>query len=74
MSVLIVTGASRGIGAEIGRLAARRSWAVCINYATSEEEAEAVAEQIVSEGGKAMWRGWRSEVSLASEQTDRQIN
>ena len=54
MSVLIVTGASRGIGAEIGRLAAQRGWAVCINYATSEEEAEAVAEQIISDGGNAI--------------------
>ena len=30
--VMIVTGASRGIGAAVARLAARRGYAVCVNY------------------------------------------
>ena len=37
MGVLIVTGGSRGIGAEIGRLAGARGWSVCVNYAASED-------------------------------------
>ena len=54
MNILVITGASRGIGAEIGRLAAKRGMAVCINYATSEEEAEGVVEQINRAGGRAI--------------------
>jgi NAD(P)-dependent dehydrogenase (short-subunit alcohol dehydrogenase family) len=30
--VLIVTGASRGIGAATARLAAQRGYAVCVNF------------------------------------------
>ena len=54
MSVLVVTGASRGIGAEIARAAARDSWQVCINYASSADEARSVVEQIALEGGRAI--------------------
>ena len=39
MSVLLVTGASRGIGADIARRAARQQWNVGINYAADEESA-----------------------------------
>ena len=42
MGVLVVTGSSRGIGAEICRLGAQRDWAVCVNYASSADEAEGV--------------------------------
>ena len=52
--VLLVTGASRGIGAEIARQAATEGWSVCINYATSAEEADGVVEQIAAAGGNAM--------------------
>jgi len=54
MKVLLVTGSSRGIGAEICRQAASEDWAVCVNYASSAEEAEAVVEQIRQSGGKAI--------------------
>ena len=52
--VLIVTGASRGIGAQIARLAAAQGWAVCINYAHSKDQALTVLEQIKSAGGNAI--------------------
>jgi NAD(P)-dependent dehydrogenase (short-subunit alcohol dehydrogenase family) len=50
---IIVTGASRGIGAAIAQLAGARGFSVAVNFATGEAEARAVAEQIVSAGGRA---------------------
>jgi NAD(P)-dependent dehydrogenase (short-subunit alcohol dehydrogenase family) len=50
---LIVTGASRGIGAAIAELAGAREFSVAVNFATGEAEARAVAEQIISAGGRA---------------------
>jgi NAD(P)-dependent dehydrogenase (short-subunit alcohol dehydrogenase family) len=50
---LVVTGASRGIGAAIASLAGTRGFAVAVNFATGETEAEAVVNQIVSDGGRA---------------------
>jgi len=50
---LIVTGASRGIGAAIAKLAGERGFAVAVNFANGKAEAEAVVEQIVSAGGRA---------------------
>jgi NAD(P)-dependent dehydrogenase (short-subunit alcohol dehydrogenase family) len=54
MGVLVVTGASRGIGAEICRLGAAQGWSVAVNYAASADEAEAVAETIRGAGGQAI--------------------
>jgi NAD(P)-dependent dehydrogenase (short-subunit alcohol dehydrogenase family) len=53
LGALIVTGASRGIGAAIARLAGERGFSVAVNFATGKAEAEAVAQQIVSAGGRA---------------------
>jgi NAD(P)-dependent dehydrogenase (short-subunit alcohol dehydrogenase family) len=50
---LIVTGAGRGIGAAIARLAARHGYAVAVNYAGSEAAAREVVRQIEAEGGRA---------------------
>jgi len=52
--VLIVTGASRGIGAMTARLAASRGYAVCVNYRQNRAMAEKVVEDIVAEGGTAL--------------------
>ena len=54
MKVLLVTGSSRGIGAEICRLAAADGYKVCINYATSTDEADALVHEIRQSGGIAI--------------------
>lgn len=54
MGVLVVTGSSRGIGAEIARMAARIGWSVCVNASRSGAAAEQVAADIREAGGKAM--------------------
>jgi NAD(P)-dependent dehydrogenase (short-subunit alcohol dehydrogenase family) len=51
---LIVTGASRGIGASVARLAAMRGYAVAVNYARDADGAHAVASDIVRVGGRAL--------------------
>ncbi len=50
---LIVTGASRGIGAAVGMLAAKRGYAVAVNFSTSAANATNVVDAIVAEGGRA---------------------
>jgi 3-oxoacyl-[acyl-carrier protein] reductase len=52
--VAIVTGASRGIGAEIARRLVADGFAVAINYANSATDAEKLAEQLVAAGGVAV--------------------
>ena len=52
--VAIVTGASKGIGAEIARALAEAGAAVAVNYASSKEGAEKVVADIKSKGGKAI--------------------
>jgi NAD(P)-dependent dehydrogenase (short-subunit alcohol dehydrogenase family) len=54
MNVLVVTGSSRGIGAEICRLAAADGWKVCINYASSTDEADRLVHEIRKLGGIAI--------------------
>jgi NAD(P)-dependent dehydrogenase (short-subunit alcohol dehydrogenase family) len=51
---MIVTGASRGIGAAVARMAAEAGWAVAINYHSQRAEAEALCGEIESAGGRAM--------------------
>jgi NAD(P)-dependent dehydrogenase (short-subunit alcohol dehydrogenase family) len=53
LGTLIVTGASRGIGAAVATLAAERGYAVAVNFATSEDEATNVVAQILADGGLA---------------------
>jgi NAD(P)-dependent dehydrogenase (short-subunit alcohol dehydrogenase family) len=52
--VLLVTGASRGIGAATALLAARQGWAVAVNYSQKAAAAEAIVQQIKAEGGQAV--------------------
>src|SRR5258708_1902954 len=52
--VLIVTGASRGIGAATAILAARRGFAVCVNYLREREKAAEVVRAIQHEKGRAI--------------------
>lgn len=51
---VIVTGASRGIGAAVARLVASQGLAVVANYATGQAAAEAVVAEICSAGGTAI--------------------
>ena len=51
--VAIVTGASRGIGKAVAQALATEGATVIINYNGSAEAAEAVAEDIRSQGGMA---------------------
>ena len=51
---MIVTGGGRGIGAATARLAARRGYAVAVNYEKNREAAEALARNITQSGGKAI--------------------
>jgi NAD(P)-dependent dehydrogenase (short-subunit alcohol dehydrogenase family) len=51
---LIVTGASRGIGAATARLAAARGYAVCVNYRENRAAADAVVAAISKAGGTAL--------------------
>ena len=53
--VLIVTGASRGIGAATAALAARRTWSVCVNYHRDRKAAEGVVDAIRGSGGRVGW-------------------
>ncbi|MDQ6882089.1 MAG: SDR family NAD(P)-dependent oxidoreductase, partial [Pseudomonadota bacterium] len=52
--VMLVTGASRGIGAEIALLAGRGGYQVGVNYLRSEDAAQAVVTQIRDAGGEAV--------------------
>ncbi len=52
--VLLVTGASRGIGAATALLAARQGWAVAVNYHRNSLAADEVVRQIRAQGGRAM--------------------
>ncbi len=52
--VLLVTGGSRGIGAEICLGAAKAGWSVVVNYASNAAAADAVVAAIVEGGGSAI--------------------
>ena len=52
--VILVTGASRGIGATIAQRLARAGAKVIVNYAGSKEPAEKLVEAIKAEGGIAI--------------------
>ncbi len=51
--VALVTGSSRGIGAEIARQLGTAGWTVGVNYVRDASAAERVAEEIRSAGGRA---------------------
>ena len=53
LGTVVITGASRGIGAATARLAAARGYAIGVNYARGSAEAAAVVREIREAGGKA---------------------
>ena len=54
LGTLIVTGASRGIGAAIATLAAEQGYATAVNFSTGASEAKKVVENILAAGGRAV--------------------
>ena len=52
--VMLVTGAGRGIGAQIALLAGARGYAVAVNYQNSQDAALDVVRQIEASGGRAV--------------------
>jgi NAD(P)-dependent dehydrogenase (short-subunit alcohol dehydrogenase family) len=62
---LIVTGGSRGIGAETAKLAAQRGYAVCVNYRKNKAAADKVVEAIAAAGGSALAVG--ADIAIEAE-------
>ena len=62
--VMMITGGSRGIGAATARLAARRGYAVCVNYLHNSSAAETLVNEIRAAGASAIAVGG----DVASEQ------
>ena len=64
-NVLIITGASRGIGAATARLAADAGYAICVNYRQNGEAAERVVADLEAKGASAM--AVQADVSIEAE-------
>lgn len=54
MSVVLITGGSRGIGAALVREFAAAGYAAAFTYCSAQQAAEALAEEITRGGGKAL--------------------
>jgi 3-oxoacyl-[acyl-carrier protein] reductase len=63
--VAVVTGASKGIGADIAKGLAKEGASVVVNYASSKEGADRVVAEITGRGGKAI--AVQGDVSKASD-------
>ncbi|BDH44692.1 beta-ketoacyl-ACP reductase [Salmonella enterica subsp. enterica serovar Choleraesuis] len=53
-SIALVTGASKGIGAEIARQLAHDGFAIWLNYRSDHQAAEAVRDEIINAGGECL--------------------
>lgn len=75
--VMLVTGASRGIGAATARLAASRGYAVCVSYLRNGAAAESVVAGIREGGGQAIAVGGdvasETDVLNLFRESDRQL-
>jgi len=64
-NVIVITGASRGIGAATAKLAAARGYAVCVNYHKNNKAADEIVEEIIANGGISI--AVAADVSLESD-------
>src|SRR5690606_7759216 len=65
MAIMLITGASRGIGAATAALAAQAGYTVVVNYHTHREEAEEMVSRIRAGNGKAI--AVRADISREEE-------
>lgn len=63
--IVLVTGASRGIGAATAIYLAKQNYAVCVNYLTNKTEAEQAVKTILKLGGNAI--AVKADVSIENE-------
>lgn len=63
--VVIITGASRGIGAETAKLFSANGYAVCINYIANDIAAEKIKNEILEGGGRCITV--KADVSIAND-------
>ncbi len=63
--VIVITGASRGIGAATARLAAREGYCICINYLSDDEAAQRVLADVRELGAEAI--AVKADVSVEDE-------
>jgi len=66
--IILITGASRGIGAATALLAAKKGYSVCINYLKSADAASKIVDTITRSGGKAI--ACQADASVESEVVD----
>lgn len=64
-NVVVITGGSRGIGAETARLFAQHGYDVCLNYVENDAAAERVRSDILALGVRCM--AVKADVSKADE-------
>ncbi len=74
---MLITGASRGIGAETARMAGKAGYAVVVNYVSNANAANEVVADIESAGGKAIAvqadAGIEADVLRLFETTDKEF-
>ena len=63
--VLLITGASRGIGAATAVLAAQQGWAVAVNYTRDAQAADHVVQAIRAKGGQA--QAFQADVGIEAD-------
>jgi NAD(P)-dependent dehydrogenase (short-subunit alcohol dehydrogenase family) len=77
MKIILITGASRGIGAATARLAGDLGYSVCINYRKNAAAADLLVQDIESKGGSAIAIqadvGIEPEVIRLFEEVDRSL-
>jgi NAD(P)-dependent dehydrogenase (short-subunit alcohol dehydrogenase family) len=66
--VVLITGGSRGIGAETAKLASARGWNVALSYASDRQAAEQVAGEVERAGGEAL--AVRADVGVEADIVD----